>query len=193
MASHPPPRRGALGTYTRGYLPHYDHVGLLHAVTFRLGDALPRSAFACLGEGALDAELDRGHGSCLLQHEEAATLVVGALHHFRAARYELGLWVVMPNHVHVVLRPFEGHGLGAIVHSWKSYTAKQINLLTGQTGALWQREYFDTVIHNRRHLVAVTRYVHDHPVAARLVARAEDWRWSSARNPAYMALLGDGT
>jgi REP element-mobilizing transposase RayT len=97
----------------------------------------------------------------------------------------------MPNHVHVVLRSFEGHGLGAIVHAWKSYTAKQINARTGRTGTLWQREYFDTVIRNVRHLAVVTRYVHENPVGAGLVARAEDWPWSSARNPAYAAMVGE--
>jgi putative transposase len=194
------PRRGALGTYTRGYLPHFDHEGLVHLVTFRLADSLPQAKRIPLDLDEVDdnldldevdAELDRGHGSCLLRDHDAAGIVVGALRHFDGDRYDLGPWVIMPNHVHLLLRPLPGHGLGSILHSWKSFTAKQLNARLGRSGALWQREYFDRCIRNRRHFQAAVRYTHENPVAAGLVLRVEDWPFSSARDPSYVAAIED--
>jgi REP element-mobilizing transposase RayT len=43
-------------------------------------------------------------------------------------------WVVMPNHVHALFRPFEGWSLAAILHSWKSFTANQANTILGRCG-----------------------------------------------------------
>ena len=52
----------------------------------------------------------------------------------------------MPNHVHAIVRPNEGIELPEILHSWKSYTANKANEVLGQTGTLWQAEYYDHLI-----------------------------------------------
>lgn len=181
--------RGARGTYSRGYLPHFDHQGLIHVVTFRLADALPEPSAA---KGALayaDAQLDLGYGACVLRDTQVASVMAAALHHFNGNRYRLGPWVIMPNHVHVAFRPLSGHALATIVQSWKSFTAKRVNVLLGRTGVLWQREYFDRFVRNQRHLRAVIRYIEQNPVAAGLVRCADDWAFSSARDPSYAAAL----
>jgi len=174
--------RGARGAYTRGYLPHFDHEGAVQRVTFCLADAAPRSADAAplLGFDALDAELDRGRGSCVLRHPGTGSIVRDALRHFDGRRYRLGAWVIMPNHVHVIVRTLPGHALGDVLHSWKSFTSKQINHALGRSGALWQREYFDRIVRGREHFEAAVHYIHQNPVAAGLAAAADGWPFSSA-------------
>jgi REP element-mobilizing transposase RayT len=88
-------------------------------------------------------------------------------------RYELGDWVVMPNHVHVLFRPLGEHRLPDILQSWKSFTAKAINKALGRTGSVWQEDYWDRLIRNERHLHAVQRYIAGNPAKAGL--REREW------------------
>jgi len=178
------------GWHSRSYLPHWDNPGLVQAITFRLADALPAHVVEKLmSNGAndpekrrrLEAYLDAGHGECLLGNPKAAKIVEKALLHFDNARYRLLAWCVMPNHVHVMIETWEGFPLADLLHSWKSYTAKELNKLFGTTGKVWQEEYFDRFIRDERHFHAAFDYIHRNPVAAGLVKRAEDWEWSGAR------------
>src|SRR5262245_15912184 len=86
----------------------------------------------------------------------------------------------MPNHVHALIEQTEGHRLGDIVRSWKSFTAKQANARLGSGGAFWAADYFDRYIRDEPHFFATLAYIESNPVKAGLVARPEDWRWSSA-------------
>ena len=204
------------GWYSRGYLPHCDHPGLLQSITYRLADSLPAMAVERMDAelGSLPPQqrvrerrrrieewLDAGHGCCVLRWPEAAGCVVENWQHFAGERYDLIAWVVMPNHVHLLVRVYEGVPLGKVVQSWKSYTGKKIRgmMEDGRAGArraqedgVWMREYWDRYIRDEDHFDAVVRYIHDNPVKAGLVAEAEDWPWSSAREFAGIAerLLG---
>src|SRR5881394_2392275 len=64
--------------------------------------------------------LDQGHGKCVLEKADAAAIVVSALRHFDRDRYLLDAFVVMPNHVHVLVQLAKGQALADILHSWKS-------------------------------------------------------------------------
>jgi ATP-dependent DNA helicase DinG len=79
----------------------------------------------------------------------------------------------MPNHVHAVIRPFPGFELPAILHTWKSRTAKLINQKLGRQGEFWQAEYFDHLIRSDADLIRSIDYVWSNPDAAKLI----DWRW----------------
>lgn len=130
--------------------------------------------------------LDAGYGSCVLRHSEAAELVVENWKHFATERYDLIAWVVMPNHVHLLLRTYEGVDLGRVIQSWKSYTGRRINLMdhpkpTNTADGIWMRDYWDRFIRHERHFQTTLEYIHGNPVKAKLARRAEDWRWSSAR------------
>ncbi len=160
------------------YLPHWAQAGATYFVTFRLADSLPRQAIErWLAEHSggspadteeqwrepfrerIDALLDAGRGACRLASDDCATIVVDALRHFDGQRYTLWAWSVMPNHVHVVVQPMGDYRLAEIVHSWKSYTVKQLNKLTGRTGVLWQSEYFDHLIRSQRSFEWIVEYV----------------------------------
>ena len=76
------------------------------------------------------------------------TLLVDTLRHFDADRYELLAYVVMNDHVHVIVRPNGTHRLEDLVRSWKSYTANRLPRTAQRRGtrSLWQEEYFDRVL-----------------------------------------------
>lgn len=180
------------GWYSRGYLPHFDSPGILQGITFRLFDALPAHVVATLLDDSdslrnpekraqLEDYLNVSYGVCYLRDPRIGRMVEEVLLHFDGERYRLIAWVVMPNHVHVLIETFEGYPLPAVVQSWKSYTAKQANLLLGHTGRFWYRSYFDRYVRDERHFWAVVNYIHNNPVKAGLVADPKDWHFSSAR------------
>jgi putative transposase len=100
----------------------------------------------------------------------------------QAARAHVAIWAycLMPNHVHLVAVPDDEAGLGrAIGEAHRRYT-NFINARGRWTGHLFQSR-FASVAMDEAHLIAAVRYVSLNPVRARLVARPEDWAWSSAR------------
>jgi putative transposase len=176
--------------YSRGYLPHFDQPGQYQFVTFRLHDSIPAAARekirASASQGseafheALDTALDSGWGSCWLKREDIATVVEDALLFFDNQRYKLLHWVIMPNHVHALLRSEPGFPLGNIMHSWKSFTAKAANKILGRTGDFWQPDYFDRWMRDEAHYQRTAAYIENNPVKAGLVTLPEAWRFSSA-------------
>ena len=113
---------------------------------------------------------------------DVAELVCQALAHFEGERYLLDEWVMMPNHVHVVIWPMPNHVLGNILKSWKQYTSRRAKALIGMgpKEAFWQPESYDHWIRSDVEKSRIRRYVRNNPVTAGLCSRAEDWRWGSA-------------
>lgn len=182
------------GFYSRGYLPHYDATGLVQMVTFRLHDSLPKAVLEKLqalargypeGEQSarlhrlIDDYLDSGKGACWLANGEVAGMLTAELKHFDGVRYRLIAWVIMPNHVHVIVQPMPGFSLMEIIRSWKARSAVRANRILGRQGAFWQREYFDRYMRDEDHLEKAAAYIHYNPVKAGLVAGMEEWEWSS--------------
>lgn len=105
------------------------------------------------------------------------------------ARVQAWAYCLMPNHVHLILTPSTADGLGrAVGEAHRRYTGF-INARGRWTGQLFQSR-FASVAMDETHLMAAVRYVSLNPVRARLVARAEDWPWSSAQ--AHLAGRDDG-
>lgn len=95
-------------------------------------------------------------------------------------RWKVDVWAycLMPNHMHAILTPSCDQGLArAMGEAHRRYTSF-INQRQGWTGHLFQGR-FASVVMDEHHLRAAARYVALNPVRAGLVARAEDWRWSS--------------
>ena len=98
-------------------------------------------------------------------------------------------YCLMPNHVHLILTPQTPEGLGrALGKAHRRYSAF-VNARMRVTGHLFQAR-FSSVVMDEDHLMAAARYVALNPVRAQLVARAEDWRWSSVS--AHLAGRDDG-
>ena len=132
----------------------------------------------------VDKYLDAGHGVCYLRDPNLADLVAGAIQFFVGQRYELRAWVVMPNHAHVVVWPMPCHTLSDILHSWKSYTAHEINKrLPARVSPFWQTESYEHLIRDDEDLHRCCAYTLLNPVNAGLCAQLEAWKWSSAHVP----------
>ena len=178
----------------RGHLPHWEAEGGVYFVTFRLAGSLPSELLvelkARLGQNdsartianarvqkfpikEIEKILDAGHGPNHMAQPEIADLVERALRAFDGVRYKLFAWCVMPNHVHVVFQALGEWGLAQILHSWKSYTARQAQRKFEIRGAFWQREYYDHLIRDNEQFTRAVKYVAENPVRAGL----EGWRW----------------
>lgn len=118
---------------------------------------------------------------CCLRRPETAEIVAHVIRYFDDRRYQLGAWVVMPNHLHVVLWPMPNYLLSDILRSWKRHSAREANRLLGRTGPpFWQPESYDHWIREAAEHARCCRYVELNPVNARLCAAPEEWRWSGA-------------
>lgn len=88
---------------------------------------------------------------------------------------------VMPNHVHLMVKPAHGRDLSRWVH-WLFLTySRRYHKKYGTTGRLWENRYKAFPIQGDSHFLIVLRYVERNALRANLVARAEDWEWGSLR------------
>jgi len=196
------PRFGEVKIRDRGRLPHWEKDSATYFITFRLADSLPQSVLdrieserrsiiataVQLGRAVTSDErrriqhlstpvierfLDSGAGACHLQNSAIAGELANALRCFDEKRYRLFAWCVMPNHVHVVARLFPGRTLAAVLHSWKSFSAKHANHILGSHGVFWQREYYDHLIRDEEDFERAINYLAENPAKAKL----KDWKW----------------
>ena len=98
-----------------------------------------------------------------------------ALRYFDGRRYELLAWVVMPNHVHVLVQTWQTP-LARVIQSWKRFVAREANKLLGREGAFWEREYWDTYMRDETQVAKARRYTERNPVKAKLVREAKAGR-----------------
>jgi REP element-mobilizing transposase RayT len=198
------------GMHSRGALPHLKRAGASYFVTFRLAGTLPQEVLARLKQEReaiiqtaraanrpltwkeqtdlfnwyaerVDKYLDANQGDCWLRREDIAVLVANALHFFLGERYALHAWVIMPSHVHVVVRPELPWTLSQILKSWKNFTALEANKLLRRTGQhFWQDESYDHWCRDDEDRARCCSYTVFNPANARLCAAPEDWPWSSA-------------
>ncbi len=177
------------------HLPHWRQDGATYFVTYRLHDSLPQAKLRELADyrrewerqhpnpdekcwedllretmRRVDQWLDQGAGACHLKEAAHARIAGDAMHYFDGERYELGCYVVMPNHVHAIVRPLvcDEEPLERILQSWKRHIALQINRSRGTTGMLWQEESFDRIIRDEEHLWRAIQYIGANPEKARL-------------------------
>jgi REP element-mobilizing transposase RayT len=95
-------------------------------------------------------------------------------------RYQLRSFVVMPNHVHLLVTPQvpATKWLGPL----KGFTAHEANVLLASTGKpFWQNESHDHLVRSPEEFDRIRRYIENNPVKAGLAAEPPDFLWSSAR------------
>lgn len=179
---------------TRNNLPHWQQPGATYFITFRMADALPttmlheleqerdrwqhlhpppwspelEAEYHRLFSARIDQWLDEGHGSCVLRQPDIREAVIESLEHFDQQSYELLSYVIMPNHVHVLMMLHPDWLLEKVLFTWKRRTAGVIHEKLGLYGQFWQHDYFDRLIRDGDHLRNVIRYIRRNPVKARL-------------------------
>jgi REP element-mobilizing transposase RayT len=168
-------------------LPHLQDGERPIFLTWRLHGSLPHNrvfdseATAGRAFAAMDSLLDRARSGPLhLQRPEIAA-VIDALRYGqdRLRYYELHAYVVMANHIHVLLTPWVK--LAKITHSLKRFTAREANRILGLTGQpFWQDESYDHLVRHPDEFDRIVRYIENNPVKAGLVSEPAAFAWSSA-------------
>ncbi len=132
----------------------------------------------------LHEELDRCHGSCVLRNPEPQQIVTESLSFFHGQRLWLGDSVIMPNHVHAIVQPWDGWELEDLLGSIKKWTARLIGVWLAEEPAevgsetqptrahnrprFWQQESYDRIIRDQEELIAFRRYIARNPEVAGL-------------------------
>jgi REP element-mobilizing transposase RayT len=136
-------------------LPHWRLCGAVYFVTWRLFPG--------------QAELQPGERD----------LVVSALKHFDGERYGLLAYVVMPNHVHLLVETKNNHRLQDLVHTWKSFTAHRLQRECGRRDRIWQDEYFDRIVRDEEEFLEKAQYILNNPL--KVWPDIEEYRWVSVK------------
>ena len=146
------PINGGASFYRR-HLPHWRQDHATYFVTWRLARGEP--------------ELDSSERD----------LVMAAIRKFDGQRYELSAFVVMDDHVHVLLAPLPPHEVRAILHSWKSFTARQMQREHKKLGPVWQNEYFDRIVRDDHEFLQKAAYIAGNPNKRWPEIRNYPWVW----------------
>jgi putative transposase len=174
--------------YYERNLPHWQPPHRDLFLTWRLYGSLPRAALDALRHKtfsspgkkfqAFEATLDHARfGPAYLSKPNIAELLINSiLDAERANLFKIHSYVVMPNHVHILLAPQAP--LRKITQFVKGKSAREINLLLGLSGKyLWQKESFDHWVRSPAEFDRIMLYIRDNPVKAKLVHASSAWPW----------------
>jgi len=183
-------------TFYRRNLPHWHPENRPIFLTWRLSNSLPASVVeqartaksVCATRippgrrfKILDAILDKAStGPVWLKDPLVATKVIETLHKGESAlnQYSLHSFVVMPNHVHILISPKTL--LSRITNGIKGVTSRHArSILALRQKHFWQDESFDHWVRSPEQFDTIRAYIENNPVKAGLAAQPEDWPWSS--------------
>jgi len=183
--------------HCRGYHPHLNERQITQFVTFRLWDSLAKEDLTKLElelermppnrRGTWRARkiqgwLDAGAGSCTLRDPRAAGIVANAIKFGDQVDYIVEAYVIMPNHVHLLITLIGRLALSEIIQRLKSFTSHQINRTLSRSGNFWRPDYYDRYVRNPAHFASVVEYIKMNPVDAGLCNHPHDWPWTWVRS-----------
>ncbi|MGE5114160.1 MAG: REP-associated tyrosine transposase [Acidobacteriaceae bacterium] len=101
----------------------------------------------------------------------------------RSYQFRVYGYVVMPEHIHLLISEPETELLATAIQALKiASAARARHYREVQETPLWQKRYFDHNVRSHASFETLLRYIHRNPVKRRLVIRPEDWKWSSFRH-----------
>ena len=121
----------------------------------------------------------RGHK--YLSNPGVANVVAESLLYMNGIQYELFCYCIMPNHVHVLLKPIEKedgsyYSLAEIMKGHKGSTARRTNILLNRKGRFWHAESYDHLVRSQQEFENTVWYIVNNPVKARLVDDYRKWK-----------------
>ncbi|QDU91057.1 Transposase IS200 like protein [Pirellulimonas nuda] len=165
-------------------LPHWSQAGVVTFLTWRTWDSIPESvlqpwllqrrdhtgkASEIDSSNRWNEHLDACYGACVLRRPEMSAIVADSLMHFDGDRYERTDFVVMPNHVHVLVAFPNDDRMLRQCKSWKRFTAKEINRHLVQEGRFWQDDGFDHLVRSAEQFVYLRKYIAENGPRAKLL------------------------
>ena len=176
------------------HLPHWHQSGKIQFVTFRLADSLPQCKIRDILKIKADFEmryqkpwsdevkqlyhryvgpvserlLDNGYGSCILKYPELRRYLRESFFYADGKRYDLWAYVIMPNHVHVLMSDLLGEDVNDILRSIKQFSANRMNKQLHRRGEVWMHENFDRLVRSEAHFEYCMDYIIGNPKNIRL-------------------------
>ena len=178
----------------RRRLPHWRQPGVSYFVTFRLADSVPQPLlrqwrheraiwlrlhpqpwgvdeqreYEARFIGRMQEWLDAGMGACHMRRPDVRAEVEVCLLQFDGNRYDIDAFVLMPNHVHAVIKPTPGYDLSTILQGIKGVSANRCNKLLGHKSTFWMDESYDHIVRDAKELRAFRSYIAGNPAKAGL-------------------------
>ncbi len=148
--------------YYRRYLPHWENPGSIYFITFRTMDNIKLIT-------------------------PAKDIVSRSLKYLDGKKYHLFSYVIMSNHVHIIIQPIKKtddsfFSLSEIMHSIKGFTAQKINRILNRRGVLWQHESFDRILRDEEEMLEKINYMDNNPVKSGLSNKPGEYRWFYIRD-----------
>ena len=109
-------------------------------------------------------------GACEMRRRDVRAEVELCLLHFDGKRYDIDAFVLMPNHVHVLIKPAPRHDLATLLQAIKGVSANRSNQLLGRKSRFWMDESYDHIVRDATELAAFRNYIAANPVRAGLNA-----------------------
>ena len=182
-----------LGCYRPRRIPHRDFGDCMQSITYRLADAIspgemqrivnisqlqPTEQQEIYKRRLIEDWLHANrHGICILSNPVAARIVIDSWYYYNGKQYDLFDWVVMRNHVHLIIRVYENVQLGRIIGHWKSYTGRLISNYFSIQPPIWEKGYWDRIIRDDNHYHKCRAYIINNPIKAGL----DNWPYVSTK------------
>ena len=142
---------------SRRNLPHWELKGSTYFITIRVDSSV--------GNPFLKKEIANYMQSMICQQDKKS--------------YLLYAYVIMPDHLHMLIKPLAGHALKDIMQKLKGGSSYYLNKLLGRSGQFWQKESFDHIVRDDFYMREKWNYIKENPVKARLVKNAGEYPYSS--------------
>ncbi|MGI6223589.1 MAG: transposase [Prevotella sp.] len=176
-------------------LQHWVQEGKLYFVTFRLADSIPKEAIKQIVETLnlfereinynekillhkeMEKYLNKGYGECLLKEKKYREIVEQSIEYYNNRKYRIDSFVIMPNHIHIILQMIEGNELIDIIKNLKHFITHQINSVRGKKDKIFQKGFYDRIIRDPYELNALRLYIKENPKKLRedMYSYYEDW------------------
>lgn len=178
----------------RRRLPHWRQIGVAYFITFRLADSVPQPLLRQWRDERtiwllwhplpwhtdeqheyeerfierMQEWLDAGMGACHMRRSDVRSQVELCLLQFDGKRYDIDAFVLMPNHVHAVIKPALGYDLSTLLQGIKGVSAKRCNKLLEHKSTFWMDESYDHIVRDVKELAVFRNYIAGNPVKAGL-------------------------
>ena len=186
-----------LKRYWRTQLPHWEVECGVYFITIRCAGSLPRVIIQRLSEiqqslaviepasdefallqrryfMTIEKYLDSGQGFAPFKDPRCCHLVVDRFRDLQVQGWDVRHFVIMPNHVHLVVWAKGATAMAETWKRWKGRISHDANQVLGRSGSFWQRDWFDRVMRSEAETIRVIRYVHNNPIKAGL---GEGYEW----------------
>jgi len=151
------------------HLPHIDVQGVYQFITFRTAASTDPYLLQLYGQTrnnsekqmAIDVHLDLSDKGAYF-YADTLRFMFDFLIEQQADLYALVCFAIMPNHIHLLMKPKER--LATVMQKIKGKSAREINKRLNRSGKFWAKDYYDKGIRDERHFRVVYEYIRNNPL-----------------------------